>query len=68
MALNQSIKQTMNQQEFMKIVNPFRDKVFRLARRLLVSVEEAEDATQEVMVKDVTAPSIASAEALRRWP
>ena len=51
MALNQSIKQTMNQQEFMKIVNPFRDKVFRLARRLLVSVEEAEDATQEVMVK-----------------
>lgn len=41
----------MNQQEFMKIVNPFKDKVFRLAKRLLVSTEEAEDATQEVMVK-----------------
>ena len=41
----------MNQIEFMKTVNPFKDKVFRLAKRLLVSVEEAEDATQEVMVK-----------------
>lgn len=41
----------MNQSEFMQIVNPFKDKVFRLAKRLLVSTEEAEDATQEVMVK-----------------
>lgn len=41
----------MNQNEFIKIVNPFKDKVFRLAKRLLVSTEEAEDATQEVMVK-----------------
>jgi RNA polymerase sigma-70 factor (ECF subfamily) len=41
----------MNQFEFMQIVNPFKNKVFRLAKRLLVSVEEAEDATQEVMVK-----------------
>ncbi len=30
---------------------PFKDKVFRLAKRLLVSVEEAEDATQELFFK-----------------
>ncbi|WP_133531902.1 RNA polymerase sigma factor [Flavobacterium dankookense] len=41
----------MNQKEFMQVVNPFKDKVFRMAKRLLVSTEEAEDATQEVMVK-----------------
>jgi len=41
----------MNQAEFIKIISPFKDKVFRLARRLLVSTEEAEDATQEVLVK-----------------
>jgi len=41
----------MNQSEFIKTVTPFKDKIFRLAKRLLVSVEEAEDATQEVMVK-----------------
>jgi len=41
----------MNQAEFIKVITPFKDKVFRLARRLLVSTEEAEDATQEVLVK-----------------
>lgn len=41
----------MNQREFISIINPFKDKVFRLAKRLLVSTEEAEDATQEVLVK-----------------
>jgi RNA polymerase sigma-70 factor (ECF subfamily) len=41
----------MNQKEFMLLVNPFKDKVFRMAKRLLVSTEEAEDATQEVLVK-----------------
>ncbi|MFP9098591.1 RNA polymerase sigma factor [Flavobacterium sp. RHBU_24] len=41
----------MNQAEFIKVISPFKDKVFRLARRLLVSTEEAEDATQEVLVK-----------------
>ena len=41
----------MNQNEFMNVVNPFKDKVFRMAKRLLVSTEEAEDATQEVLVK-----------------
>lgn len=41
----------MNQNEFVQLIAPFKDKVFRLAKRLLVSTEEAEDATQEVMVK-----------------
>jgi len=41
----------MNQTEFMRLVVPFKDKVFRLAKRLLISTEEAEDATQEVLVK-----------------
>jgi len=41
----------MNQAEFLNIVLPFKDKIFRLAKRLLVSTEEAEDATQEVLIK-----------------
>ncbi|PKB17695.1 RNA polymerase sigma factor [Flavobacterium sp. 5] len=41
----------MNQKDFVLLVNPFKDKLFRLAKRLLVSTEEAEDATQEVLVK-----------------
>jgi RNA polymerase sigma factor (sigma-70 family) len=41
----------MNQNEFVDLITPFKDKVFRLAKRLLVSTEEAEDATQEVLVK-----------------
>ncbi|MCZ8145768.1 RNA polymerase sigma factor [Flavobacterium sp.] len=41
----------MQQHEFVALITPFKDKVFRLAKRLLVSTEEAEDATQEVMVK-----------------
>ena len=41
----------MNQNEFVQLTNPFKDKVFRLAKRLLTSTEEAEDATQEVLVK-----------------
>ena len=41
----------MTQAEFLNIVLPFKDKVFRLAKRLLVSTEEAEDATQEVLLK-----------------
>lgn len=30
---------------------PFKDKLYRMAKRLLVSREEAEDATQEVLLK-----------------
>lgn len=41
----------MNQFEFINIITPFKDRVFRLAKRLLVSNEEAEDATQEVLVR-----------------
>ena len=41
----------MKQVEFLNIVMPFKDKLFRLAKRLLVSSEEAEDATQEVLLK-----------------
>lgn len=41
----------MTQTDFAKLVIPFKDKVFRLAKRLLVSREEAEDATQEILLK-----------------
>jgi RNA polymerase sigma factor (sigma-70 family) len=41
----------MNQNDFVLLVAPFKDKVFRLAKRLLVSTAEAEDATQEIWVK-----------------
>lgn len=41
----------MNQQEFVSLIAPFKDKVFRLAKRLLVSTEEAQDATQDILVK-----------------
>ncbi len=41
----------MNQSDFLKSVLPFKDKLFRLAKRLLVSTEEAEDATQELYFK-----------------
>ncbi len=41
----------MNQKEFLETVLPFKDKVYRLAKRLLVSSDEAEDATQELFFK-----------------
>jgi len=41
----------MKQQAFLNMVMPFKDKVFRMAKRLLVSTEEAEDATQELYLK-----------------
>ncbi|MCK0131346.1 RNA polymerase sigma factor [Flavobacteriaceae bacterium F08102] len=41
----------MRQTEFLTTVLPFKDKVFRLAKRLLVSKDEAEDATQELYLK-----------------
>lgn len=41
----------MKQSEFLNVVMPFKDKLFRLAKRLLVSTEEAEDATQEILLK-----------------
>ena len=41
----------LSESEFLLIISPFKDKMFRIARRLLVSLEEAEDATQEVVLK-----------------
>ena len=41
----------MNQEAFTALIKPFQDKVFRLAKRMLTSHEEAEDATQEVLLK-----------------
>lgn len=41
----------MTQLEFTTLVMPFKNKVFRLAKRLLVSTEEAEDATQEILLR-----------------
>lgn len=41
----------MKEQEFLEIVLPFKDKMFRLARRILVSTDEANDAVQEVYLK-----------------
>ncbi len=41
----------MNQKEFLSIVMPVKDKLYRMAKRLLVSSEEAEDAVQEVLLK-----------------
>ncbi|MDX1769861.1 MAG: RNA polymerase sigma factor [Arenibacter troitsensis] len=41
----------MQQTEFLNVVLPFKDKLFRMAKRLLVSREEAEDATQEIILK-----------------
>lgn len=41
----------MTQSEFLEIVMPFKDKLFRLAKRLLISSDEAEDATQEILLK-----------------
>ncbi|WP_026811475.1 RNA polymerase sigma factor [Arenibacter latericius] len=41
----------MQQTEFLDVVLPFKDKMFRLAKRLLTSREEAEDATQEILMK-----------------
>ncbi|MCF6307197.1 MAG: RNA polymerase sigma factor [Flavobacteriaceae bacterium] len=41
----------MNQIEFLETILPCKDKLFRLAKRLLVSKDEAEDAVQEVFLK-----------------
>jgi RNA polymerase sigma-70 factor (ECF subfamily) len=41
----------MTQKEFVTLTQPFMDKIFRLAKRLLVSTEEAQDAAQEIQLK-----------------
>lgn len=39
----------MKERAFLKIIDPVKDKMYRLALRLLTSKEAAEDATQEVI-------------------
>jgi len=41
----------MKQKEFLTTVMPFKDRLYRIAKRLLVSSDEAEDAVQEVYLK-----------------
>lgn len=41
----------MKKSEFIALVMPFKDKLYRLAKRILVSSDEAEDAVQEVFLK-----------------
>lgn len=41
----------MKERAFISLTNGFKDKLYRLAKRLLVSNEEAEDATQEILLK-----------------
>lgn len=41
----------MKEHTFLKIIDPVKDKMYRMALRLLTSREAAEDATQEVILK-----------------
>lgn len=41
----------MKEHTFLNIIDPVKDKMYRLALRLLTSKEAAEDATQEVILK-----------------
>lgn len=41
----------MNQKQFIQTVLPFKDRLYRIAKRILVSNDEAEDAVQEVFYK-----------------
>lgn len=41
----------MNQHDFLQVVLPFQDKLYRIAKRLLISDDEAQDATQEVLIR-----------------
>lgn len=41
----------MNEHTFLSIINPVKDKMYRMSLRLLTSKEAAEDATQEVILK-----------------
>lgn len=41
----------MQKNEFVDIVMPIKDKLYRMAKRILVSHDEAEDAVQEVFLK-----------------
>lgn len=51
MVYTATVQPIMTQTEFIKVVMPFKDKLYRMAKRLLISSEEAEDATQEILLK-----------------
>jgi RNA polymerase sigma-70 factor (ECF subfamily) len=44
-------KKVMTHSHFIQQVLPFKDKIYRFAKRMLISGEEAEDATQEILMK-----------------
>ena len=44
-------QKNMKQQTFISLMHPVQDKLYRMALRLLVSKEAAQDAVQEVMMK-----------------
>lgn len=41
----------MQSKQFIEITDSFKDRMYRLSKRLLVSADEAQDATQEVLLK-----------------
>lgn len=41
----------MDKKEFTAVVMPLQDRLYRLAKRILISADEAEDAVQEVLLK-----------------
>lgn len=41
----------MSETEYLAFIDPIKHKIFRLSKRFLVSVDEAEDATQDVLLK-----------------
>ena len=41
----------MNEKEYLTFVNAIKNKIFRFSKRILVSTTEAEDATQDVLIK-----------------
>lgn len=41
----------MKQKEFLQTTMPFKDRLYRIAKRFLVSSDEAEDAVQEIYLK-----------------
>ncbi|MFK8302093.1 RNA polymerase sigma factor [Capnocytophaga stomatis] len=41
----------MTHKTFLEHIRPFQDKIYRFAKRLLISKDEAEDASQEILLK-----------------
>ncbi len=41
----------MTEKEFLNIIKPFQDKLYRLAKRYLISEDVSEDITQDIIIK-----------------